>query len=280
MQNPAPQFLSGSPGTQFFDKANVGAGPVATVPFKPEPQYGTPYEGPRGSLLQSGPGGKINQIVSAEQPGINLYGSPVAGVDSQGNPVFFQPPKGGGAPSIVPGVRPPPQEPKPLTESQGTAALFGSRASEADQILRNLESDISLSGLAAKQALENAPLIGGLAGPLANAALSDNQQKVDQAQRNFVNAVLRKESGAVINPEEFANAKQQYFPQPGDSRAVIEQKRANRKTAIEGLKRMSGSAGRDIKIPTGNRDITRTGIDKTTGRRVIQYSDGSIEYAD
>ena len=32
------------------------------------------------------------------------YGSPVAGVDEQGNPVFFQPSKGGGAPAIVPGL--------------------------------------------------------------------------------------------------------------------------------------------------------------------------------
>lgn len=37
------------------------------------------------------------------------YGQPVAGVDAAGNPVFFQPDKGGGAPAIVPGVKPAPQ---------------------------------------------------------------------------------------------------------------------------------------------------------------------------
>lgn len=35
------------------------------------------------------------------------YGAPMAGVDAQGNPVFFQPDKKGGAPAIVPGVAPP-----------------------------------------------------------------------------------------------------------------------------------------------------------------------------
>lgn len=39
------------------------------------------------------------------------YGQPVAGVDANGNPVFFQPSKTGGAPAIISGVTP--QAPKP-----------------------------------------------------------------------------------------------------------------------------------------------------------------------
>lgn len=37
------------------------------------------------------------------------YGQPVAGVDAKGNSVFFQPDKGGGAPAIIPNVKPAPQ---------------------------------------------------------------------------------------------------------------------------------------------------------------------------
>lgn len=66
-----------------------------------------------------------------------------------------------------------------------------------------------------------------------------------QAQRNFVNAVLRRESGAVISDEEFANAAQQYFPQPGDSPAVVAQKAQNRMTAIAGVRRASGPGGQE-----------------------------------
>lgn len=40
---------------------------------------------------------------------INNMGAPVAGVDAEGNPVFFQADKQGGTPAIVPGVRPPPK---------------------------------------------------------------------------------------------------------------------------------------------------------------------------
>ena len=40
-----------------------------------------------------------------------------------------------------------------------------------------------------------------------------DRQKYEQAQRDWVNANLRKESGAVISDSEFANASKQYFPQ-------------------------------------------------------------------
>ena len=62
-------------------------------------------------------------------------------------------------------------------------------------------------------------------------------------QRNFINAVLRQESGAVINPSEFVNAKKQYFPQPGDDAATLQQKSDNRKRVISSFKT---SAGRTV----------------------------------
>lgn len=131
---------------------------------------------------------------------------------------------------------------KPITEFQGKNALYGSRAAMADRTLTSLEEKISLTGLATKEAMQNAPVIGGVLGAAANTALSADQQKVEQAQRNFVNAVLRQESGAVISQQEFDNAKKQYFPQPGDSKEVIDQKRTNRQMAISGFKRIAGPA--------------------------------------
>lgn len=69
---------------------------------------------------------------------------------------------------------------------------------------------------------------------------SDDFKKVDQAKRDFINAQLRRESGAVIADSEFDNANKQYFPQPNDPPEVLEQKRINRQTVIEGMKRDSG----------------------------------------
>lgn len=77
-------------------------------------------------------------------------------------------------------------------------------------------------------------------GGLGNYAISDEAQQLDQAKRDFINAVLRQESGAVISEEEFSNADKQYFPQPGDSDLVIEQKRRNRENAIAGFRVRSG----------------------------------------
>lgn len=68
-----------------------------------------------------------------------------------------------------------------------------------------------------------------------NLLKSEMRQKYEQAQRNFINAVLRKESGAVISEEEFTNGKIQYFPQPGDSTGVQLQKKQNRNTVISNL---------------------------------------------
>jgi hypothetical protein len=135
---------------------------------------------------------------------------------------------------------------RPITEFQGKNALYGSRAQQADKILLGLEEKISQTGLAMKQAVQGAPIIGGPLGAAGNVLLSSNQQAVEQAQRNFVNAVLRQESGAVISDPEFENAKKQYFPQPGDKPQVLANKRANRKLAIQGFKKIAGPAWTDV----------------------------------
>ncbi len=130
---------------------------------------------------------------------------------------------------------------KPLTEFQGKSAAFGDRAMASDLILNNIGQDYSATGVNLKTGLANVPLIGGGLESGANRLLSDNSQKVEQAQRDFINATLRQESGAAIGANEFENAKRQYFPQPGDSKAVIRQKAANRQLVISGFKRSAGA---------------------------------------
>lgn len=125
----------------------------------------------------------------------------------------------------------------PLTEVQGKSSMFGTRAAQADLILHKYEDIIDKEGLMAAQAVPFG---------LGNYFLNANQQRVDQAQRDFVNAVLRQESGAAISAGEFENAKRQYFAQPGDTKEVIAQKRQNRKLAIQGFKRQAGRGAKDI----------------------------------
>lgn len=135
---------------------------------------------------------------------------------------------------------------KGLNESQGKAAGMSLRATRANDILNDLEEHGTTNRGLIKQAAGQVPLVGGalemgvnsLPGVLGGP--SSNQQKVEQARRDFVNAVLRVESGASISPSEFANAEKQYFPSPGDTDAVKSQKRANRQTAIDALNLQGG----------------------------------------
>lgn len=124
---------------------------------------------------------------------------------------------------------------KDLTDSQAKANLFGSRMLESDRIINSLEGKYSPVAINTKMAADGLPIVGGVAGYAGNAMLSSESQQAEQAQRDFINAVLRRESGAVISPTEFANGQRQYFPQPGDSKAVLAQKAKNRKLATEGV---------------------------------------------
>jgi len=74
---------------------------------------------------------------------------------------------------------------------------------------------------------------------------TDAGQVFAQDERNFINSILRRESGAVISPSEFAEARAQYIPQPRDSDAVLERKRQNRLIVQQNLIRSSGKAYQD-----------------------------------
>jgi len=160
--------------------------------------------------------------------------------ETETGPMAFNPKTGVAAPVTTPAGTPLPGS-KPLTESQGKATGFASRAIEADQILKNIGKDGEVKPSLLKAGVEGIPLIGGGLGAAVNVLVpSGPQQQVEQAQRNFINALLRQESGAAIAESEFANAQKQYFPQAGDSPEVIKQKAANRQTSINALKVQAG----------------------------------------
>jgi hypothetical protein len=122
-----------------------------------------------------------------------------------------------------------------LNDSQSKALLFGTRMQEADKTLGQMaDAGVDRPSMV-KSMAEGFPLVGGALGAALNGTQSPKQQQVEQAQRDFVNAVLRRESGAAISPGEFDSAAKQYFPSVGDSPQVKEQKAKNRKLAIQGL---------------------------------------------
>jgi hypothetical protein len=137
-----------------------------------------------------------------------------------------------------------------LTEAQGKATGFALRAAEAHKVLNDVGKAGEVQPGLIKRIGESVPLVGEGLGTALNATQTSQQQQVEQAQRAFVNAILRQESGAAINESEFNNAKKQYFPQPGDKPAVIEQKRQNRETAIKSLEIAGGPGIKQANKPT------------------------------
>jgi len=147
-----------------------------------------------------------------------------------------------------------------LTEAQGNATAFGMRMKESNQLINDLEKKgVTNTGIVRST-------IGGIVGmtpfvgekmqqgvqsgmnvlPGALGGPSPEQQQVDAARKNFITAVLRKESGAAISPTEFYTESQKYFPQPGDSKEVISQKRNARETAIKAMEIQAGPGKRQI----------------------------------
>lgn len=128
------------------------------------------------------------------------------------------------------------------TDTQSAAFGYANRAGASNDIINQLGSVGS----------EYRGVISG-SRVFPNILKTSERQQLEQAQRDFVNAVLRRESGAAISPEEFNNAAQQYFPQPGDSEAVMAQKAANRQRTIQNLNRESGPAARqNTQVVTNN----------------------------
>jgi hypothetical protein len=147
-----------------------------------------------------------------------------------------------------------------LTDTQGNATAFGMRMKESNQLINDLEKKgVTNTGIVRST-------IGGIVGmtpfvgekmqqgvqsgmnvlPGAMGGPSAEQQQVDAARKNFITAVLRKESGAAISPTEFYTEAQKYFPQPGDSDSVIAQKRHARDTAIKAMEIQAGPGKRFI----------------------------------
>jgi len=218
-----------------------------------------------GDLNQTGP--MIPKSQSPDSKASNALGWANYGIakENQNMPVIQNDANGGmfavdrrsgmGMPVIGQDGKPLMKGDKPLTEFQGKSTGFAMRSAEADKIISELGGD-GIAGAAFKKTMDNIPVLGAVTGPMANLTASDAAQKREQAERNFVNAILRQESGAAIPFSEFDNAAKQYFPRVGDSKAVIAQKKQNREMAIKGLTISAGPGAKNI----GKKPITIGGF--------------------
>lgn len=119
------------------------------------------------------------------------------------------------------------------TSDQSKAAMFATRMAQAEKNFGEL-ADKHYDRASYGDATSRKVFPEGL--------YNENQRNQDQAERNFLNAVLRRESGAAISDSERSEGAMQYFPRAGDSASVKGQKSENRRLATEAMKAESGPA--------------------------------------
>lgn len=115
---------------------------------------------------------------------------------------------------------------KPLTEGQSKDTVYSTRAAGALPIIDEFGEALMNPAM---RAVENDPT------GLARGMQSPEFQQAQQAGKEFLQAILRKDTGAAITPQETAEYGAVYLPIPGDTPVVLEQKRVSRKRALEAI---------------------------------------------
>ncbi len=120
-----------------------------------------------------------------------------------------------------------------LTESQANSQSFGNRMEVAEPIIRKYSG--------AAQSLKDAMISNSPVGQqFATYGLSEQYQQLRAAKSAFITGLLRKESGATIQPSEFEMYDRAFFPQPGEPPSVVKQKEEMRSFVIDAMKKGAG----------------------------------------
>jgi hypothetical protein len=121
------------------------------------------------------------------------------------------------------------KSPGKLTEQQSKDVGFYNRGSK---VVDRLD----------KQDMALKDTFSALGGNISNFLKSDAYRQAEQTGRELLAVILRKDTGAAVTDKEMDLYGNIYLPKPGDDDATVAQKRAARRTAIEGLKMGLGPA--------------------------------------
>lgn len=127
---------------------------------------------------------------------------------------------------------------KPATESQAKAAIFGRGMLEAEAKLAKVDFDPTEVSSQWGETAQDIPLIGGLVRKMR----TDEGVAYTDYKRAWIGAKLRPESGAAIAPHEYESEDRKFFPQPGDTPEIIENKKQQRRSFTDQMVKNAGSA--------------------------------------
>lgn len=146
------------------------------------------------------------------------------------------------------------------TNKQGALAQFQASSAEEKKAagygIRMQAAKNYIDQFEATGAPTVATMVAGLGGHFVqNKAMTPDQQQYKNAQDNWVIGNLRQDSGAAIGTKEFEDVRNAFFPQPGDSPALIAQKRSMRAAAEAST---AAAAGRAWDMTYGNWKSSQT----------------------
>jgi hypothetical protein len=187
--------------------------------------------------------------------------APAAAPDAPPTSLKLPPMPEPGAPRITVGD-PIPGAAKAPNNEQSRDQGFADRMTNSNAIVATVEGQGKSTGGRFKE---------GIPFGMGNFAQSEDYQKFKQARDDFINAQLRRESGAAIGPKEYENADKQYFPVPGDGPEVIKQKALNRKIAVEAMIKSGGPSYKPRAAESASDPLEgKTATNPQTGEKVIR----------
>lgn len=116
---------------------------------------------------------------------------------------------------------------KALTEAQSKDMVYSARAEGALPVLDQFDTSLASR---TNVGLDAVPY------GLGREMQSEDYQLAQQAGNEFLQAILRKDTGAAITEQEQVLYGETYLPKPGDGEALIAQKRQARRRALEAIK--------------------------------------------
>lgn len=112
-----------------------------------------------------------------------------------------------------------------MTEQNSKDMVYAKRAAGALPIIDKMGDALTSAGEA----------VGGSVPAVGNYLKSPEYQQAEQAGKEFLQAILRKDTGAAITAQEVNEYGTVYLPRPGDSQQVLAQKKESRRRALEAL---------------------------------------------
>lgn len=156
-----------------------------------------------------------------------------------------------------------------LTEQQSKDLGYYTRGNEANALLAQQGDALTTRAIGergqargiADAAIRGTPFLGDSA--IGNSLVSTERQQAEQAGREMLAAILRKDTGAAITEQEMSIYGRMYLPQPGDSDAVLSQKAEARTRALESIRSGLGTAERKAApLKDGRRQAADMRIDE------------------